>query len=162
MAIFMKTVWNVEGAILLLLPIAGTAFAADDDALFRILMWADTAHNLATYCAQFDPLLLKQTRGSQGDMQELSRHIRDEVIAGLPTDEAHQVVLRSAKAAQVGALMTIRQFYGPDPDEERARLKNWCEVSVAPSLKQFVRDYDEHHEAFEESIREAKGVVPKP
>ena len=162
MATFMKTIWNVEGAILLFLPIAGTAFAADDDALFRILMRADIAHNFAAYCAQFDPLILQRTRGSQGDMQELSQRIRDEVISGLPTDEAYQLVLRSAKAAQVGALTTIRQLYGPDPDEERARLKNWCEVSVTPSLKQFVSDYDEHHEAFEESIRKAKEAVPKP
>ena len=80
MATFIKTIWNVEGAILLLLPIAGTAFAADDDALFRILMRADIALNFAAYCAQFDPLILQRTRGSQGDMQELSQRIRDEVV----------------------------------------------------------------------------------
>jgi hypothetical protein len=48
------------------------------------------------------------------------------------------------------------------PDEERARLKNWREVSVTSSLKQFVSDYDEHHEAFEESVSKAKEAVPKP
>jgi hypothetical protein len=91
MAILMRNIWKVGGAVLLTFFIGETVFAADDEALVRILTRADVAHNLTAYCAQFDPSILQQTRGTQGEMRGLMQHITSEVISGLPADEASRV-----------------------------------------------------------------------
>jgi hypothetical protein len=44
------------------------------------------------------------------------------VIAGLPFEEAKQIAIRSAQAARTGALLSVWRLYGPDPNEEHARL----------------------------------------
>lgn len=133
-----------------------SAFAADDESLVRILTRADVADNFAFYCAQYDPSIIDRTRSAVGDMQALMLHIRGEVISGLPESDAARIIVRSADAARIGALVAIRKHYGPNPDKERARLHEWCEKSVVPSLKEFVARHDEHHAVFDRAIRKAK------
>ncbi len=135
-----------------------SAFAADDESLMRILTRADIADNFAFYCAQYDPSIIDRTRSTVGDMQALMFHIRNEVVSGLPESEARRIVVQSAGAARTGALMAIRKHYGPNPVEERARLHEWCEKSVVPSLKEYVARHDEHHVVLDQEIRRAKQV----
>ncbi|HET7634197.1 MAG TPA: hypothetical protein VFK51_05665 [Burkholderiales bacterium] len=132
------------------------AFAADDERLVRILERADVADNFAFYCAQYDPSIIDRTRSTVGDMRGLMLHIRSEVIPGLPESEARRIAVRSANAARKGALLAIRKHYSPGPREERARLHEWCEKSVVPSLKEFVVRHDEHHAVLDQAIRKAK------
>jgi len=132
------------------------AVAADDETLVRILARADIAHSLASYCAQFDSSILDRTTSSVGNIQSLMLHIRGEVVSDLPQAEALNVVVRSANAARAGALLAIRKLYGPDLDQERARLTSWCENSVVPSIKQFIAWHDDDHATFEWAIQRAK------
>lgn len=134
----------------------GPALAADDESLVQILTRADAAHNFAVYCAQYDPSVFNRTKSSVGDMQHLMLHIRSEVISGLPQTEAFKIVLRSANVARAGALLTIRRLYGADRNEERARLHEWCEKSVVPSLREFVAWHDQHHAALDQTLQKAK------
>lgn len=152
----MKCTWKVGIGALLAAFLCAPVFAADDVTLVRILTRADIAQNFAAYCAQYDPSIVERTKNTQGDMQGLMVHIRGEVIAGLPQDEAFQIVVRSADAARTGALLAIRKFYGSDPSEERAQLSDWCEKSVVPAVKEFIDRHDEHHELFDEAIQKAK------
>ncbi|MFG1464587.1 hypothetical protein V5F77_17010, partial [Xanthobacter sp. DSM 24535] len=137
-------------------------FAADDNSLVRILAKADIVHNFVVYCAQYDPSIIERTRGSVGDAQQLMLHVRSEVISGLPQAEAMEVVVRSANAARIGALLAIREHYGPNQSEERERLSNWCESSAVPLVKEFVSSYDDHHDAFDAEIARAKEDLQPP
>lgn len=159
----MKPTWKVRvGGVLLATFLCAQAFAADDVTLVRILARADIAQNFAVYCSQYDPSIMERTRSKQGDMQSFMLHIRGEVVAGLPQDEAFGVVVRSADAARAGALIAIRKLYGQNPSEEHARLADWCEKSVVPSIKEFIDRHDEHHELFDEAIQKAKEQLQVP
>lgn len=162
----MITRWKIAFVLICALVANGRSLAADDDALVRILARADIAHNFAFYCAQFDPSIIDRTRSAIGDMQALMLHIRSEVVSGLPEPEAFRVVVRSANAARAGALLAVRKLYGPNRQEERARLTEWCQESVVPSLREFVAQHDNNHAVFEKAILRAKqeqgGVTEHP
>jgi hypothetical protein len=146
------------GAVIgLLIAICAPTFAADDDlTLVRILARADITQNFVFYCAQYDPSIIERTKSRVGDAQQLMLHIRSEVVSGLPQGEAAQIVLRSANAARAGALMAVREHYGPDRAEEHARLASWCEKEVVPSVEEFINRHDHHHDLFDEAIQKAK------
>ena len=82
--------------------------------LVRILARADMAHNLALYCAQYDPTIINKTKSTVGDVQALMLHIRA-VISELPQVEAAQIVIRAANAAKSDALHAVRRLK-LDPD----------------------------------------------
>ena len=136
--------------------VCAPTFAADSETLEQILTRTDVAHNLAFYCAQYDRSIIDRTRSTVGDMQQLMQHIRREVVSGLSEIDALYVVLRAANAARTESLIAIRKFYGTNPDEERARLSEWCEKTVVPSLKGFVASHDNAHALFEQAIEKAK------
>ena len=121
----MKKFVRIAIMIVLGLSSAVPAFVADDDVLVRILTRANIANNFTEYCAQFDPSIIQSTRSAIGDTRALAQHIRGEVVAGLPFEEANQIIIRSAQAARASALLSVRRFYGPNPDEERTRLTEW-------------------------------------
>lgn len=153
----MRRAWTFGAAIGLLVVVCARTFAADDDlTLVRILARADITQNFVFYCAQYDPSIIERTRSSVGDAQQLMLHIRGEVVSGLPQGEAAQVVLRAANAARAGALIAVREHYGPDRAEEHARLASWCEKEVMPSVEEFINRHDHHHELFDEAIQKAK------
>lgn len=152
----MKKYGNIVSGLILASLISGPSIATDDEALVRILTRADIAHNFASYCAQYDRSITDRTRSAIGDIRELMLHIRTEIIADLPEPEAFQIVIRSANAAHTGALLAIRGFYGQNQYEEYARLSEWCENTVVPSLKEFITQHDNDHAALDEAIRKAK------
>lgn len=152
----MKKRGKVVLGLVLASLIFGPGFAMDDEALVRILEKADAAHNLASYCAQYDPSIIDRTRSTVGDMQQLMLHIRAEVVAGLPEPEALQIVVRSADAARAEALLSIRKLYGQNRNEEHARLSEWCKNTVVPLLRGFVMQHDNDHATLDEAIRKAK------
>ncbi len=119
-------------------------------------MRADIAHNFAFYCSQFDPSILDRTRSKIGDIQTLMAHMRGEVVSNLPEAEAARIVIRSADAAYSGALRAVRRFYGSNQQEERARLIDWCENTVVPSIQELVAQHDNNHAALDQAIRRAK------
>jgi len=146
-------------AILLVISavLAGSAtYAADDAGLVRILARADMAHNLALYCAQYDPTIINKTKSTVGDVQALMLHIRGEVIAELPQVEAAQIVLRAATAAKSDALRAVRRLYGSDPQQERIRIANWCKESAVPFVQELVTEHEKHHEVLAREINSAK------
>ena len=132
------------------------AIAANDEALVRILTRAYIVDNFTAYCAQFDPSIIQHTRSRIGDVRALALHIRDEVVAGMPFEEANQIIIRSAQAARAGALLAVRRLYGPNPEEERTRLTEWCQHSAEPSVQDFVKAHDQHHDQFDAFIENAK------
>jgi hypothetical protein len=152
----MRHEWTFVAGIGLLALTCAPSFAADDLTLVRILARADITQNFVFYCAQYDSSIIERTKSSVGDAQQLMLHIRGEVVSGLPQEEAVQVVLRAANAARAGALMAVRQPYGPDHTEEDARLASWCEKDVVPSVTEFINRHDHHHELFDEAIQKAK------
>jgi hypothetical protein len=131
-------------------------FAADDEALARILTRAYIAHNFVFYCAQYDPTIISRTTGASGNMQQLMLHIRGEVVFGLSESEASTVVVRSADAARAGALLAIRKLYDSNRIEERARLTEWCENSAVPFIQELVAWHDRDHASFDLVIQKAK------
>lgn len=151
---------NSRGKIVLGLMLAslilGQSYAADDEALARILAKADIAHNFAAYCAQYDHSIIDRTRSTVGDMQQLMLHIRAEVIAGLPESEAAEIVVRSANAARAQALLAIRKLYGQNQSEENTRLSEWCEKSAVPFLKEFGAQHDNDHRVLDQAVWKAK------
>lgn len=152
----MKKYRSIVSGLILASLVSVPSSAADDEALVRILTRADIAHNFASYCAQYDRSIADRTRSAVGDVRELMLHIRAEVIADLPEPEAFEIVVRSANAAHTGALLAIRRFYGQNQDEEYARLSEWCENTVVPSLKEFVTQHDNDHVLLDQAIRKAK------
>jgi len=152
----MRSAWKIGVSAALSTLVCAPSFAADDQMLVRVLTRADIAHNFAYYCAQYDPSIIARTKSSVGDMQALMLHIRKEVTTGLPQDEANKIIVRSANAARIGALMAIRKQYGPGQSDDHVRLANWCENSVVPSLNEFVVRHDEHHNLFDDAYRQAK------
>ncbi|MBX6329969.1 MAG: hypothetical protein IRY89_15485 [Pseudolabrys sp.] len=148
--------WTIALGLICAALASKQTFAADDEALVRILARVDIAHNFVFYCAQFDPSIIDKTKSAVGDIQALMVHIRDEVVSDLPKSEAARIVIRSADTARIGALRTVRRFYGPNRQEERARLTDWCESAVVPSIKEFIAQHDNDHAAFEYAIRRAK------
>jgi hypothetical protein len=151
----MKKVTRIATTIVFVLSSAVPAVAADDDALIQILTRADIADNFIEYCAQFDPSIIQRTNSAIGDIRALTLHIWDEVVAELPFEEANQVIIRSAQAARAGALLAVRRLYGPNPDEERARLTMWCQQSVEPDVRDYVNSHDQHHDQFLIAIKNA-------
>lgn len=156
----MKKRGKIASGLILISLISGPTYAADDEALVRILTRADIAHNFASYCAQYDRSITDRTKSAVGDMRELMLHIRAEVIADLPEPEAFQIVVRSANAAHAVALLAIRGFYGQG--EEYTRLSAWCENTVVPSLNEFVTQHDNNHSVLDEAIQKAKLDVSGP
>ncbi len=142
--------------IVLSLSSAVSAIAADDESLVQILTRADIVDNFTEYCAQFDPSIVRRTGSGIGDVRALALHIRNEVVAGLPFEEANQIILRSAQAARAAALLAVRRLYGPNPDEEHSRLTEWCQHSAEPSVQEFVNAHDQHHDQLEAFIESAK------
>ncbi len=152
----MKRLFGAAIAIVLGLSSSVPAIGADDGALIQILARADIADNFTEYCAQFDPSIVQRTSSIVGNIRALALHIRDEVIAGLPFAEANQIIVRSAQAARTGALISVRRLYGQNPNEERARLTEWCQQSVERDVKNYVNAHDQHHDQMDISIENAK------
>ena len=152
----MKKFVRIAIMIVLGLSSAVPAFAADDDVLVRILTRANIANNFTEYCAQFDHSIIQRTRSAFGDTRALAQHIRGEVVAGLPFEEANQIIIRSAQAARASALLAVRRLYGPNPDEERTRLTEWCQHSAEPSVQDFVNAHDQNHDQLDVFIENAK------
>jgi hypothetical protein len=71
-------------------------------------------------------------------------------------EEANQIIIRSAQAARASALLAVRRLYGPNPDEERTRLTEWCQHSAEPSVQDFVNAHDQHHDQLDDFIENAK------
>lgn len=158
----MKCHLKVWSCTILFNTIWTPTFGADSDNLVRILEKANIAHNFVVYCAQYDPSIIGRTRSNIGDAQQLMEHVRGEVISGLPQAAAMEVIVRSANAARIGALLAIREQYGPNRSEEDERLLNWCERSVVPSINEFVSSHDDHHDAFDAEIARAKEDLRVP
>lgn len=140
----------------LTLLLTASASAQNDAALVRILGRADIADQFTEYCAQFDPSIVQSTRGAIGDTRALALHIRGEVVSGLPTTEAGQIILRAAQAARAGALLAVRRLYGPDSNETKARITKWCQAKVEPDIKDYVNAHDFHHDRLTAAIQNAK------
>ena len=100
-------------------------------------------------------------RSAIGDTRALAQHIRGEVVAGLPLEEANQIIIRSAQAARAGALLAVRRLYGPNPDEERTRLTEWCQHSAEPSVQDFVNAHDQHHDQLDVLSKMPRNLVDR-
>ena len=146
----------IVGTTVSLTLIGQRARAANDDALVRILTRADIVDNFAVYCTQFDSSFLNSTKGVTGDAQAFAQHVKNEVIMDLPQEEASKIVFQAANAARAGALLAIRGLYGPDPEQARSHLSDWCARVVKPSVQQFVSDHDDRHDQFKKAIEDAK------
>jgi hypothetical protein len=152
----MKKFVRIAIMIVLGLSSAVPAVAADDDVLVRILTRANIANNLTEYCAQFDPLIIQRTRSAIGDTRALAQHIKGDVVAGLPFEEANQIIIRSAQAARTGALLAVRCLYGPNPEEEHTRLTEWCQHSVELTVQDYVNAHNQYHDQMDVFIENAK------
>jgi len=137
---------------------AGNVSAREDEILELVLTKAFMIQNITIYCSQFTPKAIEKSSGQYGDISQLTYHIRQEVIAGLPADQSAFVVRRSADRARAGALRAIRRFYELDRDREQARIVEWCEQSAALEIAEYVRGHDGRHDEFVATISAAKNA----
>jgi hypothetical protein len=135
--------------------ISTSAVAADLVRLADILAPVLTARQFAGLCRAADPSF-DDVRGSLGTVQTYSRHMRDEVLDGLPQDEAGVVLTTAAERARSTARERLHAFASSANDVNVSALANWCQGSARLYIRTVLTAHDNDHNAYESTIRSAK------
>jgi hypothetical protein len=139
-------------ALSILMPAAAAATYLQQ--LTAVLAPVFLAENFAIVCAGRDPGFIDETRVPLGSVAAYSRHMKDEVVAGLSTDELLGVLKAAADDARRRALATLRSLDG-SPDQNRV-LENWCAAAAKEQVVRVITIHDRQHEAFTQAITAAK------
>jgi hypothetical protein len=114
-----------------------------------------TARQFAVLCRAAD-LNFDDVRGSLGTMQTYSRHMRDEILDGLPQDQAGIVLTSAADRARSTARERLRAFASSRNEVNVSALANWCQGSARLYIRTVLAGHDNDHEAYDNTIRSAE------
>jgi hypothetical protein len=135
--------------------VSTSAASADLVRLADILAPVLTARQFAVLCRAADPSF-DDVRGSLGTVQTYSRHMRDEILDGLPQDQAGIVLTSAADRARSTARERLQPF-APSPNEVNvSALANWCQESTRRYIRTVLAGHDNDHDGYDNTIRSAK------
>jgi hypothetical protein len=135
---------------------AAPASAKDLSRLVQLLTPVYLAQNLTSVCAARNPAFLARTGGPFGTTHAYAQHVKEEVIASLPSSEADLVMRTAADAAKAAALQQVRALKSPSPEIEAERTDQWCRISAEGFVREIVRSHDVEHEGFVQGVEHAK------
>jgi hypothetical protein len=135
--------------------ISRSAAAADLVRLADILAPVLTAGQFAVLCRAADPNF-GDVRGSLETMQTYSRHMRDEILDGLPQDQAGVVLTSAADRARSAARERVHAFASSPNEVNVSALANWRQRSARLYIRTVLAGHDNDHDAYESTIRSAK------
>jgi hypothetical protein len=135
--------------------ISKSAAAADLVRLADILAPVLTAGQFAVLCRAADPNF-GDVRGSLGTVQTYARHMRDEILDGLPQDQAGVVLTSAADRARAAARERLHAFAFSQNDVNVSALANWCQESARLYIRTVLAGHDDDHNAYENTISSAK------
>ena len=92
---------------------------------------------------------LGDERGSLGTVQTYSRHMRDEILAGLPQDQAGVVLTSAADRARSTARERLHAFASSPNEVNISALANWCQGSARLYIRTVLAGHDNEHDAYE-------------
>jgi hypothetical protein len=136
-------------------PISASAAAADLVRLADILEPVLTAQQFAALCRAAGPGL-GDVRGSLGTVQTYSRHMRDEILDGLPQDQAGIVLTSAADRARGAAQERLHAFASSPNEVNVSALANWCQGSARLYIRTVLAGHDNDHDTYDNTIRSAK------
>jgi len=136
--------------------LAYPALSKDFGILTRMLYAAFLAEQGMAVCTARDPAFASDTSGPKGDMHTYSQHIKAEVTAGLSETETLLLLKRAADIAKAEAQRAIRNLRAEGPENETARLSNWCQTVVKPLVRNVIDTHDNHHDQIDQLMDRAK------
>lgn len=135
------------------------AFAQDIEALGRLVTPSYTAMSFAGLCATEPGWVGAQPRGARGYAIHYAQHVKDEVIASLPQNEAVTVLKSAADAARNEARAQLRnKVIVADKAAEAVRFREWCNGYVNGFIADLIRRHDGDHVAFLRNVEVAKSA----
>jgi len=144
-ALAMSTIVPVEGAS-----------AADQRKLAELLTPVYTAANFAAVCSVDDRGFFEDTRGSRGTSVVYMQHVKEEVIAGLPTPQATEVLVSAANTARDVARAKLRDLSRAAVQDTKIEVKAWCQRSARSFVQQVNIGHDAKHDEFLTALAAAK------
>ena len=139
--------------------IPAQSHAKDLIRLAELLTPAYTAMNYGAICTARSPWYGQNVRGPLGPMPAYAQHIKEEVIAGLPEEQAQFVMVNAADASKATALAQLRKF-GPRFAVDEQRLGRWCDLEAKRFIMDVIFRHDTDHVIFLRTIIEAKSDEP--
>lgn len=125
--------------------------------LGRILTPAYTAMSLANLCSMEPEWRNTQPRGLHGVAIRYAQHVKDEMVEGLSSAEAMEVLRFAAGRARDEARRQLNQYVYPgEKSSENARFKAWCTGHVSRIIAEFIHQHDGRHVEFMEQLLRAK------
>jgi hypothetical protein len=135
--------------------ISTSAAAADLVRLADILAPVLTARQFAVLCRAADPNF-GDVRGSLGTVQTYWHHMGDEILDGLPQDQAGVVLRSAADRARSTARERLHAFASSPNEVNVSALANWCQQSARLYIRTVLAGHDNDHDVYESTIRLAK------
>jgi hypothetical protein len=136
--------WLKCAAVMSLLAcalISTSAASADLVRLADILAPVLTARQFAVLCRAADPNF-DDVRASLGTVQTYSRHMRDEILDGLPQDQAGVVLTSAADRARSTARERLHAFASSPNEVNASALANWCRGSARLYIRTVLAGHD--------------------
>lgn len=135
------------------LGLSGPARAADLKELARLLAPALIAEQFTNVCATFDDKSL----GRVDDVRTLAGHIQQEVLAGLPAEQAQTVVVAAANEARSLALREVHAL-----KNAQNALVSWCEDVANAFVDRIAVAHTTAHASLDAAINLAKRPAGDP
>lgn len=108
---YLRSSGSLLGAVLLTAEVK----AADLEGLTRLLIPTYIAHQFANVCVARDPDFLLGMDDKHGSIAAHVQHVKDEIIADIPEQDARSVLARAAETARAVALHEVRSLSNDDP-----------------------------------------------
>jgi hypothetical protein len=113
------------------------------------------AQQVSTICSVDNTSFRSETSGALGDAGKYAERVKQEVIAGLSSEEASALIFEAATKARGDALQLMTRFSANglvDP----VKLEGWCRTIGKALIRRLALTYDEHHSEFEQELNKAK------
>jgi hypothetical protein len=82
--------------------------------------------------------------------------MRDEILDGLPQDQAGIVLTSAADRARSAARERLHAFASSPNEVDVSALANWCRESARLYIGTVLAGHDDDHDAYESTIRSVK------
>lgn len=143
-------------AVAFLAAAPNQARALNEDVMRNILSPIFLARNLSAVCIRLDGDFEVETKGRTGGVAEVTKHMEDQLMAGMTRDQAAPIVVAGAGHARAVGLGLIRALSGGSVEEQSDRLKRLCERTAKPLIREVIEGYEARPEFFQQMIKDAR------
>ena len=141
----------------LLCVLCSAAGARDLEMLARVLIPAYMAQDFAAICGTQDVFYLSaELKDGVRSVSIYAWHVKKEVTADIPDEDAAQIRLTAANTARDVARQELALLAEQQSVDPRDSLHRWCERSAKPFILEIMKKHDEKHRQFDEIVERAK------